>query len=95
MSIGFGMNKVLKRNSEELLKTAVEEQERTGQSQRLFTGFDYQAGTWEQPRWIVIKCEANAQGTNRRAVVTNRPGTRTVPTTSTANAAKVRTATRN
>ena len=78
-SIGFGMNKVLKRNSEELLKTAVEEQERTGQSQRLFTGFDYQAGTWEQPRWIVIKCEANAQGTNRRAVVTNRPGARTVP----------------
>lgn len=78
-SIGIGMNNVLKRNSDALLKTAVEEHEKTGQPQQLFTGFDYQAGTWEQPRWVLIKCEANAQGTNRRAVVTNRPGARTVP----------------
>jgi hypothetical protein len=78
-SIGMGMNAVLKRNSEELLQKAVEQYEETGQAQRLFTGFDYQAGTWEQPRWIVVKCEANAQGTNRRAVVTNRPGARTLP----------------
>lgn len=65
-SIGIGMNKVLQRGSEELLQTAVEAHEQTGQSQRLFTGFDYQAGTWQQPRWVVIKREANAQGTNRR-----------------------------
>jgi len=78
-SIGIGMNSVLKRNSEELLQKAVEQCETTGQPQRLFTGFDYQAGTWEQPRWVVVKCEANAQGTNRRAVVTNRPGARTLP----------------
>lgn len=78
-SIGIGMNAVLKRNSEELLENAVQQYEKTGQAQRLFTGFDYQAGTWEQPRWIVVKCEANAQGTNRRAVVTNRLGARTLP----------------
>jgi len=78
-SIGIGMNKVLQRRSEELLRTAVEAYEKTGQPQRLFTGFDYQAGTWQQPRWIVLKCESNAQGTNRRAVVTNRPGARTLP----------------
>jgi hypothetical protein len=78
-SIGIGMNAVLKRNSEKQLQKAVEQYEETGQAQRLFTGFDYQAGTWEQPRWIVVKCEANAQGTNRRAVVTNRPGARTLP----------------
>jgi len=78
-SIGIGMNPTLKRNSEELLKKAVEQCETTGQPQRLFTGFDYQAGTWQQPRWVVVKCEANAQGTNRRAVVTNRPGARTLP----------------
>ena len=78
-SIGIGMNAVLKRNSEELLSGAVQQYEATDQAQRLFTGFDYQAGTWEQPRWIVVKCEANAQGTNRRAVVTNRPGARTLP----------------
>jgi hypothetical protein len=78
-SIGIGMNDVLKQNSEELLQNAVAEFEHTGQPQRLFGGFNYQAGTWEQPRWIVVKCEANAQGTNRRAIVTNRPGARTVP----------------
>jgi hypothetical protein len=78
-SIGLGMNPVLKRNSEELLEKAFEQCEQTGQSQRLFTGFDYQAGTWDQPRWVVVKCEANAQGTNRRAVVTNRPDARTLP----------------
>ena len=78
-SIGIGMNPVLKRNSEELLQGAIEQCEQTGEPQRLFTGFDYQAGTWQQPRWVVLKCEANAQGTNRRAVVTNRPGARTLP----------------
>ena len=78
-SIGIGMNNVLKRNTEELLQKAVEKCEKTGEPQRLFTGFDYQAGTWQQPRWVIVKCEANAQGTNRRAVVTNRPGARTLP----------------
>jgi hypothetical protein len=78
-TIGIGMNNVLKRNSEELLQQAVEQYETTGQPQRLFTGFDYQAGSWCQPRWIVVKCEANGAGTNRRAVVTNRPGGRVVP----------------
>jgi len=78
-SIGIGMNAVLRRNSDELLQQAVERYEATGQPQRLFTGFEYQAGTWSQPRWVVVKCEANAQGTNRRAVLTNRPGARTCP----------------
>merc|ERR1711900_57005 len=62
-----------------LLQKAVDQYEETSDAQRLFTGFDYQAGTWQQPRWVVVKCEANAQGTNRRAVVTNRPGARSFP----------------
>jgi hypothetical protein len=78
-SIGIGMNSVLKRNSEELLQYAVEQHAATGLPQRLFTGFDYQAGTWQASRWVVVKCEANSQGTNRRAVVTNRPGAPTLP----------------
>jgi hypothetical protein len=41
---------------------------------RLFTGFWYQAGPWPQPRWVVAKAEANDRATNRRFVVTNRPG---------------------
>lgn len=78
-TIGIGMNKVLKKNSEELLKKAVELYEQTGAPQQLFTAFDYQAGSWDQPRWVVLKCEANAQGTNRRAVVSNRAGGRVMP----------------
>lgn len=78
-SIGLGMNAVLKRHSEELLEIAVKEFETTGEPQRLFTGVDYQAATWPSPRWVVLKCEANSQGTNRRAVVTNRTGARTLP----------------
>jgi len=78
-SIGIGMNNVLKRNSDALLQNAVDAYAQTGQPQRLFSGLDYQAGTWDQPRWIVVKCEAHARGTNRRAIVTNRPGARTVP----------------
>ena len=46
----------------------------TGEPQRLFTGFWYRAQTWEVPRWVIAKCEAQAQGTNRRFIVTNRPG---------------------
>jgi len=78
-TIGIGMNAVLRRNSEELLQQAVACYEQTGQPQRLFTGFYYQAGSWPAPRFVVVKCEAHAQGTNRRAVVTNRPGAAVLP----------------
>lgn len=78
-SIGIGMNSVLKRRSNELLQQAIEQFEQTGEPQRLFTGFDYQAGTWPTSRWVVVKCEVNSQGTNRRAVVSNRPGARVLP----------------
>ena len=78
-SIGIGINPTFKRNSEELLQKAVDNYAQTGQPQRLFTGFEHQADSWDQPRWIVVKCEANAQGVNRRFVVTNRPGARTLP----------------
>jgi hypothetical protein len=78
-TIGIGMNPVLQRNSEEMLQKAVQQHEETGVPQRLFTALEYQAASWEQPRWTIIKCEANAQGTNRRAVVSNRAGARVVP----------------
>ena len=40
---------------------------------------DYQAESWPAPQPVVIKVEAHAQGTNRRAVVTNRPGCGVLP----------------
>jgi len=78
-SIGIGMNSVLKKRSQTLLEEAIRQFEQTGVKQRLFDAFDYQAGTWSQPRWTVIKAEAGPEGTNRRAILTNRPGARVVP----------------
>ena len=78
-SIGIGMNARLKKYSESLLHEAVQRFEETGQSQRLFCAVWYRADTWPAQRWVVLKCEANAQGTNRRAVVTNRPGAKVLP----------------
>jgi hypothetical protein len=78
-TLGMGMNARLKKYSDSLLETAVERYEATGQPQRLFTAFWYRAESWPAQRWVVVKCEANAQGTNRRAVVTNRPGAFVLP----------------
>lgn len=78
-TLGLKLNSVLKTRSDSLLAQAVAQHEQTGQPQRLFTGFWYQAESWPQPRWVVMKAEANAQGTNRRAVITNRPGGPVLP----------------
>jgi hypothetical protein len=78
-TLGLGMNAVLKRRSEAILAEALKQYEETGQPQRLFTAFWYQAASWPHPRWTVVKAEAHAQGTNRRAVVTNRPGAQVLP----------------
>jgi hypothetical protein len=40
---------------------------------------EYQADSWPAPRQVVIKCEAHAEGTNRRAISTNRPGCHVSP----------------
>jgi hypothetical protein len=90
-TLGLSTNAVLQRETEGLLAAAVAAYERERQAarhqepprpavpSRLFTGFCYQAGTWPQPRWVVAKAEANDRGTNRRFVVTNRPGAVVLP----------------
>jgi Transposase DDE domain group 1 len=78
-TFGIGMNSRLRALSDDLLNQAVAEYERTGQPQRTFLLVDYQAESWPAPRPVVIKAEAHAQGTNRRAVVTNRPGCAVLP----------------
>lgn len=78
-TFGIGMNARLKKYSDSLLETAATRHEATGQPQRLFCAFWYRADTWPAQRWVVVKCEAHAQGTNRRAVVTNRLGAFVLP----------------
>jgi hypothetical protein len=90
-TFGLSTNAVLQRETEGLLAEAVacyERERQAGRQQepprppvpsRLFTGFWYQAGTWPHARFVVAKAEANDQGTNRRFVVTNRPGAALLP----------------
>jgi hypothetical protein len=78
-TFGIASNNVLKKLSESLLEQAQADFAATGQPQRLFDGFWYQAGTWPMSRWVIVKAEANAQGTNRRFIVSNRGGVRIVP----------------
>jgi hypothetical protein len=78
-TFGIGMNPRLRALSDGLLKQALEEYERTREPQRLFLSVDYQADSWPASQPVVIKAEAHAQGTNRRAVVTNRPGCQVLP----------------
>src|SRR5512142_1094567 len=78
-TFGIGINSRLRASSDDLLKEALEHYERTGQLQRLFLLVEYQAESWLAPQAVVIKVEAHAQGTNRRAVVTNRPGCQVLP----------------
>jgi hypothetical protein len=78
-NFGIGMNTALRALSEATLEEAVATYERTGEPQRSFLSPQYQAESWPSPRPVVIKVEAHAQGTNRRAVVTNRPGYAVLP----------------
>lgn len=78
-TFGIGMNSRLRALSDGLSKQAVAQHEQTGQAQRLFLLVEYQAESWPAPQPVVIKVEAHAEGTNRRAVVTNRPGVWILP----------------
>src|SRR5262249_11000198 len=85
-TFGLSANAVLQRQTEGLLAEAVAAYQRERQAarqqdpprppgpSRVFTGVWYQAGTWPPARRVVAKAEANDRGTNRRFVVTNRPG---------------------
>jgi len=78
-TLGIGMNSRLKKLTDPLLAEAVARWEATGEPQRLFAAFWYRADSWPAQRWVVVKCEVNAEGTNRRAVVSNRLGAFVLP----------------
>ena len=78
-TFGIGMNARLRAASDGLMKQAVAQYERAGQPQRLFLLIGYQAESRPASQPVVIEAEAHAQGTDRRAVVTDRPGARVLP----------------
>ena len=78
-TFGLAANAVLKEASDSLLQKAVEQFEQTGDTQRLFTQMLYRAGSWKHFRRVIVKAECNALGTNRRFIVTHRPGAAVLP----------------
>ena len=69
--IGFITNNRLLAETAPLLAKAQRQYQETGEKQRLFTSFSYQAESWDQPRRIIAKVEYTHLGANQRFVVTN------------------------
>ena len=78
-TFGYGMNPVLKRHTDELLQQLQQRFTETSQPQREFDCWPHPAGSWSAPRCTIVKVEVNSEGTNRRVVVTNRPGGAILP----------------
>jgi hypothetical protein len=78
-TFGLSANSVLKDATDFLLEQAVAAYEQTREPQRLFTQFLYRAGSWKHYRRVIVKAECNRIGTNRRFIVTNRPGAAVLP----------------
>lgn len=69
--LGLARNKVLEWMGESFMHQAKQQYEQTQQKQRVFTEFDYAAGTWDKARRVIHKAEHNSQGDNPRFVVTS------------------------
>ncbi len=78
-SIGYQMDRLMRRFTDELKCVAELAFESSGQEQCRFMHRKHQAGTWKRERDLVFKCEVTSEGTNRRVVVTNRPGAEQYP----------------
>jgi len=71
---GIGATAVFKKRTDWALSWLSGRFERDGLPHRHRGGFRHQAATWTRPRRILYKAEVNAEGTNRRFVVTNLKG---------------------
>ena len=69
--IGLARNPVLEELGQPRQQQAAREHEQTGQTARLFEGFDYKAQSWKWIRWVIHKAEHSCKGANPRFVVTN------------------------
>lgn len=78
-TFGFAMNPRVKALSAELLTKVEQQFEATRVPQREFIATEYEAGSWPCSQRVVIKVEYNEQGSNRRAIVTNRDGWSVLP----------------
>jgi Transposase DDE domain group 1 len=78
-AVGFASNDVLKERTDGWLADLQEFYywygRGSGETIKRFEWLeDYQAGSWHQPRRLIVKLEVNRLGTNRRFVITNLSG---------------------
>lgn len=72
--VGMARNERLQALAAPLMRRAQKQFDQTGQKQRLFTSFDYAAGTWRRLRWVIAKAEHTQKGSNPRFIITNIVG---------------------
>ena len=72
--IGYAKNSRLLEQSSELIEESKKQFKETGEKQRLFGQYEYQASTWEAPRKLIMKAEHTAKGANNRYIVTTLEG---------------------
>jgi len=70
--VGIAGNDVLKRKVDYLLDRARLHYHRTGNKARLFDDVYYRAGSWKEPRRLIMKAEWLEKGENARFLITNR-----------------------
>lgn len=71
--IGIARNSRLEAFGADLIERAKSLFEELETKQRLFTDFNYQAGSWDRARRVVMKAEHSEHGRNPRFVITNLP----------------------
>lgn len=69
--IGIAKNNRLNQMAGDLMRQAEKQFDETGDKQRLFTDFNYAAGSWDHARRVIAKAEYSSYGSNPRYVVTN------------------------
>ena len=72
-TFGFSSNARLKKLTQDLMESAVQQHEQMKEKARLFECFQYQCDSWPHARTVVAKAECHDGGTNLRFVVTNLP----------------------
>lgn len=69
--VGLAKNSRLLELSKELQDQAETSYEKTHEKVKLFSEFEYAAGTWKYARRVIAKAEFNSLGPNNRFIVTN------------------------
>ena len=72
--VGIARNSRLQAMASELMDNAAKRFAATGEKQRMFSAFDYAAGSWRGKRRVIAKAEHSAKGPNPRFIVTNIAG---------------------